>query len=311
MKSPARRERIDDCDLDSDDGPQSLQEAEEAEEAEARTAPPGRVVYNAILNEADAELGRPTSALAWSGLAAGLSMGFSVATPALLRRYLPDAEWTTLISKLGYTIGFLIVILGRQQLFTENTLTPSLRLMKCRRWDVALNVARLWAVVLTSNLIGGFLFSWMAAHSGVFDPEVRREFEAIGREAMAHDFLATLLRAVVAGWLIAMMVWLLPFAEVGRIWVIIIVSYVVGIGHFAHVIAGSVEVFYLVAAAKISIWTALGSFVLPTLLGNSIGGVSLVAALAHAQFREEDARSGCIAPMKNDTGGGKSLRQDS
>src|SRR4051812_34111347 len=105
------------------------QKGHEAEEAERRTAPSGRIVYKTILNEGNEELARSSSALFWSGLAAGLSMGFSMIAQAFLASYLPDAHWRPLVAKFGYSIGFLIVILGRQQLFTENTLTPILPLL--------------------------------------------------------------------------------------------------------------------------------------------------------------------------------------
>jgi formate/nitrite transporter FocA (FNT family) len=64
--------------------------------------------------EGQDELARPSSALFWLGLAAGLSMGFSLITEGLLRTYLPEASWQLLVSKLGYRVGFLIVILGRR-----------------------------------------------------------------------------------------------------------------------------------------------------------------------------------------------------
>src|SRR4051794_33842189 len=92
-------------------------------EVNERSSPAGTVVYGAIRQEGEQELERTTASLAWSGLAAGLSMGFSFATEAMLRAALPDTAWRPLIAKLGYSIGFLIVVLGRQQLFTENTLT--------------------------------------------------------------------------------------------------------------------------------------------------------------------------------------------
>src|SRR3954470_13238973 len=94
------------------------------QEAQERSSPSGKVVYKAILKEGEDELERPSSALFWSGLAAGLSMGFSFLTEALLHAHLPHANWSPMVSKFGYAMGFLIVILGRQQLFTENTLTP-------------------------------------------------------------------------------------------------------------------------------------------------------------------------------------------
>src|SRR5437868_6135333 len=123
------------------------QEVEE-QEIEDRAAPSGKIVYKAILKEGEEELERSSSALFWSGLAAGLSMGFSLVTEGLLTAYLPDARWRPLVAKFGYSIGFLIVILGRQQLFTENTLTPILPLLKRKDGGTILNVLRLWAVVL-------------------------------------------------------------------------------------------------------------------------------------------------------------------
>ena len=86
-----------------------------------------------------------------------------------------------------------------------------------------------------------------------------------------------------AGWLIALMVWLLPYAETARVWVIIIITYIVGIGHFSHVIAGAVEIFTLGFMNQASWWTTITQYLLPTLFGNVIGGVIIVAALNHAQ----------------------------
>ena len=96
---------------------------------EERLAIGANVVYETIRREGEEELRRAVSALAWSGLAAGLSMGFSFIAEGLLVAHLPDSPWRPLLSKAGYCIGFLIVILGRQQLFTENTLTVILPLL--------------------------------------------------------------------------------------------------------------------------------------------------------------------------------------
>src|SRR5450432_4688701 len=96
----------------------------EEQEVHEKSAASATIVYKAILKEAEEELVRPSLALAWSGLAAGLSMGFSLVLEGLLQSRLPDAPWRDLVAKLGYTVGFVILILSRQQLFTENTLTP-------------------------------------------------------------------------------------------------------------------------------------------------------------------------------------------
>ena len=254
-------------------------------EAEERTAPGVLVVYHAIAKEGADELERSNSALAWSGLAAGLSMGFSLVTEALINHLLPaDADWRPLISKLGYGVGFLIVVLGRQQLFTENTLTVILPLLQRRDRRTLLNVLRLWGIVLGANLLGTLGFALVLGHTSVFDLDAQSEFATLGRAALEPAFGTLLLRGIFAGWLIALMVWLLPYAETARIWVILLITYVVGLGHFSHVIAGSVSTLYLVVTGESGVFEYLGGFLLPVLIGNILGGVSLVAALAHAQF---------------------------
>src|SRR4051812_28094883 len=152
------------------------------EEAEERSSPSGKIVYKAILKEADDELERPSSALFWSGLAAGLSMGFSLVGEGLLRAYLPDAPWRPLVAKLGYSLGFLVVILGRQQLFTENTLTPVLPLLLRKDSKTLFNLLRLWVVVLVANLLGAWLVSCALIKTSAFESNVRATFIALGHE---------------------------------------------------------------------------------------------------------------------------------
>ncbi len=253
------------------------------EEAEERSAISASVVYEAIRREGQDELKRPTSALFWSALAAGLSMGFSFVAEALIQSSLPDEPWRPLLSKFGYSIGFLIVILGRQQLFTENTLTPMLTLLTRRKMTTLLNLLRLWGVVLAANLIGALVFAWVIGNTNVFGDGVHRAFIEIGRHAMGPDFWTVTIRALFAGWLIALLVWLLPFADTAKVMVIIIMTFMVGLGGFAHIIAGSVEMFYMALTGGATWGMVLTGFILPTLLGNVVGGVSLVAALNHAQ----------------------------
>jgi formate/nitrite transporter FocA (FNT family) len=256
-------------------------EEKEKEEAEERSSPSGTVVYHAIRSEG--ELKRPTAALMWSGLAAGLSMGFSFVTEALLHAHIPDASWRPLIVNFGYSVGFLIVVLGRQQLFTENTLTVILPLLVKRDRSTLRNVARLWVTVFLANIAGALLFALVLAKTNAFDSNMAEAFKALGDEATRAGFATTLLRGILGGWLIAMMVWLLPFAESGRVWVIIIITYLVGLGGFSHVIAGSTEAMYLAFIGRISWLQCVDGYIVPALIGNTIGGVSLVAAINHAQ----------------------------
>ena len=255
----------------------------EYEEIAQRTAPRAPVVYEAIRREGEDELQRPLTALAFSGFAAGLAMGFSLIVQGLLRAHLPDEPWRPLVASFGYCTGFLIVILARQQLFTENTLTVILPLLARRRLDTLWRVARLWTVVLTANMLGALVVAWAAGNTGVFRPEVRAAFSAIASEALGAPFGTIVLRGIFAGWLIAMMVWLLPAADSARLHVIVILTYVVGLAGLAHIVAGAVEVLYLVTTGAASWGTFFGRFFAPTLCGNVIGGVALVAVLNHWQ----------------------------
>src|SRR4051812_18419672 len=184
-----------------------MSDTPEADDQDAKAqeehVPEGEIIYRAIRKDGDHALRLSNTELAWSGLAAGLSMGFSLAAEGILRTHLPEADWRPLVAKLGYAIGFLIVILGRQQLFTEQTLTAVLSLFSKSRPDgTPGNVMRLWAIVLVTNLIGVGLFAAFSAWTPVFTPDVQLTFSHLGHEAMAPGFTANYVRAIYAGFLI-------------------------------------------------------------------------------------------------------------
>ncbi|HEY4758139.1 MAG TPA: formate/nitrite transporter family protein [Chthoniobacterales bacterium] len=258
-------------------------EEEEHQEASERGSPRAAVVYEAIRREGSDELERPSSALFWSGLAAGLSMGFSLVAEGLLRAVLPDASWRPLVVKTGYALGFIIVILGRQQLFTENTLTPILPLLQRKTARAFADVCRLCVVVLTANVIGTAIFGWLAARAPAFSEETKTVFSQIAAESLTGPALEHFVGAIFAGWLIALIVWLLPFAETNRVFIILLLTWVIGVAHFPHIIAGSVTMFYAIIHDGAPLIGCLANYWLPTLAGNIIGGVTLVAALNHAQ----------------------------
>ena len=267
------------------------EEQQEEQKAEQHALPEGELIYRAIRKDGDHALSLPWPDLAWSGLAAGISMGFSFATEGLLSSHLPSAKWAPLVAKFGYTVGFLIVVLGRQQLFTEQTLTAILPLLSRNRPEgVMSNVARLWAVVLAANLLGTAAFAAVTAWTPVFPEDVHTEFSRIGHEALTYGFTATLVRGVFAGFLIATMIWLLPGAGASRLWIVVLLTYVVGIGGFAHIIAGSAECLYVVFVRERAFSEYVVGFLIPAFLGNTLGGVTLVAALAHAQHAPEESR---------------------
>lgn len=248
-----------------------------------REAPSAAVVYETIRREAVSELGRPLWGLAWSALAAGLSMGFSFVAQVLLYNYTPEATWRPIIASFGYSVGFLFVILGRQQLFTENTLTPMLEIMRARNLGSVRRMAYLWLVVLSANLTGTAVFAAALAFFNVLGPELDGPMQAIASREYGTEFGTMFVRAIFAGWLVALMLWLMPFAETARVAVIIIVTYVIGLAHFPHIIAGSVAALYSVFTGEQSFSAFLVGFFLPTLAGNMAGGIMLVAAVNYAQ----------------------------
>jgi formate/nitrite transporter FocA (FNT family) len=282
-KKPAAKHYED----ESKDTESALNEEQRKNAGTGPTPPEAWVIHEVIREDGEREIRRSLGSLSWSGFGAGLSMGFSFLTMAELRAALPAASWTHLVSSFGYTIGFLIAVLGRQQLFTESTLTAALPFLTRRSTKFFLAMLRLWAVVLATNLLGTFVFAAVISYPNLFHAEVAKALGDVASEALQDGFVTMMLKAVLSGWLIALMVWLLPGAGPARLFLIIILTYAVAIGQFSHMIAGSVEVAYAVFAGKASISDYLLRFALPTFLGNTIGGVSLVAVLNHAPVREE------------------------
>lgn len=256
----------------------------EEREAARRAGLRAAVVFETVRREGENELKRAPVALAFSGLAAGLSMGLSLVASGMIQAALPDSPWRPLATSAGYTLGFLVVILGRQQLFTENPVTAILPLLddpdKGRK---SVAVVRLWAIVLATNLIGALGFAYAIAHSGAFSIAERRAFLELGQATLSYDFGTVLIKAIFAGWIVALLVWLLPAAEGSRVSVILILTYVIGLGHLSHVIAGSAEAFYVLAVGATTWSHYARDFLLPSFLGNSIGGVLLVSLLNYAQ----------------------------
>jgi formate/nitrite transporter FocA (FNT family) len=260
---------------------------DEQGQAAAHAAPRALIIHEIIREEGEAGLGRTNGALAFSGFAAGLSMGFSFVTQALLHAGLPDAPWRHLIDSVGYSVGFVIVILGRQQLFTESTLTAVLPVLT--RWDLATaaNALRLWGIVLATNLAATWVFASLLTIPDVFKAPVVEALRMLSTGGMESAFLPTFIKALFAGWLIAMMVWLLPSARSARLALVLLVTSVVALGQLSHIIAGSVDAAYAVLNGLAPFGDYVGRFLIPTLLGNTLGGVALVAVLNHAAIAPE------------------------
>jgi formate/nitrite transporter FocA (FNT family) len=262
----------------------SEREVEDVEERSRLRAP---VVYEIVRREGDSEMERPATSLWWSGLAAGLSISFSLLAQAILRGHLPESEWRPLLVSLGYPVGFLMVVLGRQQLFTENTVTVVLPVMAQFTAHNVRRLARMWGIVLAANMAGTFFSALFCCFAPVLNDEVRDAMLAIAQEAMQPGWVEMLFGGISAGFLVAAMVWLLPSAEGTQFHVICLTTYLIGAGHFAHIIAGSVEAFLLVVHGDIGLGHIVWHFTVPVLLGNVIGGTALFAVLSYAQVMKE------------------------
>jgi formate/nitrite transporter FocA (FNT family) len=252
------------------------------------------VIHEIIREQGEAELTRSVSGLALSGLAAGLSIGFSFVAQAYLQSGLPEANWSRLVGSFGYSLGFLIVILGQQQLYTESTLTALIPTLTERTLPSLFRTLRVWMIVLIANLSGTVVFGSIAACRGIFSPGAYAAMSKLSAQTMAHGFAQTAITAGSAGWLIGLMVWLLPAAGAARPLVIILLSYVVALCQFPHIIAGSVEAVFGVVSGAASGSDYLLRFFIPTIVGNTIGGTILVALLNHAPLARELA----VAPEK-------------
>lgn len=249
---------------------------------------PSSVIFEALRREGEYELSRGFWALWWSGVAAGLAISTSVICKGVLESILPDADWTAGVSNLGYTVGFLIVILGRMQLFTENTITPILPLFLAPTRTHFFKTARLWGIVLVANLVGCAAAALVLVHGNIL-PGIRFEgILSVSRhyaEATAFQHFAW---GIPAGFLIAALVWILPRMEsAGEVLMIVILTYMIGLGGMSHVVAGSTELFILVVHGELGLVTAVFGGILPAFAGNVLGGTGIFAALTYAQVRQE------------------------
>lgn len=267
----------------------------EQHEVEKNQPPRAAVLHEIIRTQGDQELERSVAALWWSALAAGLTMGLSLMGMGLLNSRLPDGEGFKVIASFGYCAGFLAVILARQQLFTENTLTAVLPIMSKPTLGNFGRLLRLWSVVLVGNLCGTLLVAYVMLELPIFDRQTDVAFLDIGRKVMENDVDQMFAKGIISGWMIATMVWMIPSMESAKMWIIILITYLMALGDFTHIVVGSLEVGYLVFAGELpwkDFWLVFAG---PTLVGNIVGGSFIFALISHAQIRSE------IGPPKSAT----------
>jgi formate/nitrite transporter FocA (FNT family) len=259
----------------------------EVEDVEELSTPRTPVIYEVVRRLGDEEMERPATSLWWSGVAAGLSISFSLLAQATLHSHLPDASWRPLVESLGYCVGFLMVVLGRQQLFTESTITVVLPVLKDFSADNVWRMARLWLIVLVANFAGTLFAAAFCRYTPVLTPELKEAMLAVSRTLLPLGWWDMAFRGVSSGFLVAAMVWMIPAAESAKFWVISLMTWLIAVGGFTHIVAGAMEANLLVLAGDWVWWQMLWQFFLPVLIGNMIGGTALFALISYAQVMEE------------------------
>lgn len=226
------------------------------------------------------QLERPGKDLFLSAVSAGLDIGFGPMLVATVLALSPDGGLATkLVAALAYAIGFVIVILGRSELFTEHTTLAVLPLLSAD--TTVARVARLWGLVYAGNLLGSLGFAALAGPLGIalglFAPDdVGRMSDALTR----HGAGTMLVSAIAAGWMMGLVSWLVTAARdtVGQVLLILLIAGAIYFLNFHHSIAGSVEVLMGVMVGQESLPAYLRFLVLAT-LGNAIGGIVMVAGI--------------------------------
>jgi formate-nitrite transporter family protein len=242
-------------------------------------------IFDAAVENAREELKRSTRKLAFSGIAGGMTLGLTGLGVAAIRALLGDGGWQQFISYLIYPVGFIAVIIGRAQLFTENTLYPVVLVLDERRHLMA--TLRLWGVVFCSNISGAFLFALLALRTQSLTPQISGQLVALGLAAIAGSRSHFFWSGVVGGWLIALVAWMVTASRwtIGQVAMIWLLTFILGIGHFSHCIVSSCEILSAVVSGHVAAQSYMDWLLFAT-LGNILGGVVIVSLLNYAQVKE-------------------------
>ncbi|MFL5544732.1 MAG: formate/nitrite transporter family protein [Gemmatimonadaceae bacterium] len=234
------------------------------------------------------ELERPASSLFFSSLAAGMLIGFSLLGSAFVSSIAPQAYKHAFASAV-YPIGFIFVVMARNELFTENTLEPIIPLLHKRDAKTLRQTLRLWGLLIVGNLLGALVFAWILGRTTMIESALHPSLQEVAKQATEGGFGDVFYKALFGGWLIALLTWLLASTSdsIAQLFLIWVTTAPISAFHFRHSIAGSIDAFYRAVTGTTPWGAAVGDFVVPALLGNAIGGVLLVALFNYAQVAEE------------------------
>lgn len=258
---------------------------EGVEELNRHSPSEAAAVHEVIRRDGERELRRKFKAILWSAIAGGITISVSFMARGVIQANLPETEFGFLIEAVGYTLGFIFVICAGQQLFTENTITPVLPFMTHPSRIQLRRLLRLWGTVLLGNTLGGLIAALVFAWMPVFPADIHEAFLKIGNHLLEKPWHQMIAGGVIAGWMIATLVWIIFATPEAKVALIFLVTYVIAIGDFPHVIVGTTEALYVVLMGDASMADILLTFWLPTLVGNVLGGTFIFALISHAQVR--------------------------
>jgi formate/nitrite transporter FocA (FNT family) len=241
-------------------------------------------ILEQVIKNGHEELDRSTHALAFSGFAGGMVMGLTGLGVAVAKSSLGDGQVQDFVAHLLYPLGFISVIIGRSQLFTENTLYPVIIVLDERRR--LFSMLRLWVTVFTFNVLGALLFSLLAVRAPALMPGYKEELIKLGLAALGNTTGFIFWSGVIGGWLIALVAWMVSASHwtIGQIVIVWMLTFLVGIGHFAHCIATSGEILAAVVGGSAPALSYLHWLLFAT-LGNILGGVIIVSILNYGQVK--------------------------
>jgi formate/nitrite transporter FocA (FNT family) len=243
------------------------------------TTSAGEILEN-VVAEGREELGRASMGLAFSAFGAGLNISFSVIALAVVGALTGGVG---LLALIAYPIGFLIVILGKEELFTENTVTPVAVSLTDR--STVPNMLRMWAILLVFNVLGTIAFAFAVTYGEVLNPTSLQLLVEEVSHQLENGFWLMTLKAIFGGWLVAMVAWLMAASRdtVSQVLFIWLLVFLIPTSGLVHCIAGSAEVLVSVFVGETSWGEYLFEFLIPATLGNAVGGIVLVTLLNYGQ----------------------------
>jgi len=236
-------------------------------------------VYQRVVADADHEITSGTRELFFSALAAG----FAITVTFLLYASVTATAETKIVGVLLYPLGFIYIIIGGYQLYTENTLPPVA--LTLERLASIPTLFRHWLIVLAGNFLGGGLGALALAYGGVFDDATAQVALGFAEKGIATPATDLFVKAAFAGLIVAGVVWINFAARdtISRLVVVYLAFLAIPMGNLFHVVVSFTEVVYLSLVTGTNPLPALGGFVLPVLLGNTLGGVVLVTVVNYYQ----------------------------